>query len=70
MLSLFSSFLLGVWDLCLAITVSLDYILSCWVAAGEGRDAITEGFVTSPQLSAHCEEDGDAAHGPISTGTL
>ena len=44
MLSPFSSILLSVWDLCLAITVSLDYISSCWVAAGEGGDAITEGL--------------------------
>lgn len=76
MLSLFSSILLGAWDLdvsvswCLAITVSLDYISSCWVAAGQGWDAITEGFATSPQLWAYCAEDGDAAHDPISTGTL
>lgn len=63
MLSLFSSILLGAWDLdvsvswCLAITVSLDYISSCWVAAGKGWDAITEGFATSPQLWVCCAED-------------
>lgn len=49
----FPSIVLGAWDLCLALTASLDDISSRWVAAGEGWDAITEGFVTSPQLWAH-----------------
>lgn len=58
MSSPFSSIVLGVWDLCLALTASLDDICSHWAAAGEGWDAITEGFVTSSQLWAHQQRKG------------